>query len=177
MGNEQNPQSLGLTQRQEMLCRRLDELYGDSGLSPSKMFKGALIMIKSKNNPDWISQAANSLREIIYPLWSPRVQFMPYKKAKAFKNYGSVYASEVEEKIDEIYSDLNDLTHHSIENKPDIEKLLPEFETAMLEALTRQMDLHKETDQIGEYESSNRTQREAGPFERRRSPILLLKGR
>ena len=148
MVNEQNPQSLDLTQRQEMLCRRLDELYGDSGLSPSKMFKGALIMIKSKNNPDWISQAANSLREIIYPLWSPRIQVMPYKKAKAFKNYGSVYASEVEEKIDEIYSDLNDLTHHSIENKPDIEKLLPEFETVMLEALTRQMDLHKEIDQI-----------------------------
>ena len=125
MGNEQNPQSLGLTQRQEMLCRRLDELYGDSGLSPSKMFKGALIMIKSKNNPDWISQAANSLREIIYPLWMSSSSIYAIQKSRAFKNYGSVYASEVEEKIDEIYSDLNDLTHHSIENKPDIEKLSP----------------------------------------------------
>ena len=61
-----------LTSEQEDLCSRLDELYQpyDLHVRPSEMFRGAVFASRAecRNNPDWIAQAAHSLREILYPI-------------------------------------------------------------------------------------------------------------
>ena len=74
---------ISLTNEQKSICKYLDELsnslFADLGSSykfllsvlPSNLYIGALHLIGDKahqqNNPDWISQAAHSLREIFYP--------------------------------------------------------------------------------------------------------------
>ena len=145
-------QPVSLTPEQKELCKRLDALYGPYAkfkASASEMFQGALVaMDRSDGNPDWVAQAAHSLREIIYPLWSRRSTAVPDKKAKAFENYGSVNVNQaVTSEIGRIYNKLSDLAHHSLEmSKHDFQKLLAGFETIMLRALTRQIDLHKKID-------------------------------
>lgn len=70
VGGGQLPPS-SLTPKQEDLCKRMDKLHARYGLKvkPSDMFKGAIFAarIECRSNPDWVAQAANSLREILYP--------------------------------------------------------------------------------------------------------------
>ena len=144
---------VSLTPKQQELCKRLNALYGqytEFEASASEMFQGALVARqRSYGNPDWVSQAANSLREIIYPLWSYQSKAVPDKRIDALRKYGSIRTDGVEEKIRGVYRALNDLTHHSPKRDPnEIEKLFPEFETVMLDALTRQTDLHRDIDKF-----------------------------
>ena len=136
---------ISLTPAQEELCRRLDELYDPYGLEtrPSAMFRGALFAIKeAQNNPDWLAQAAHSLREILYPL---------DKTKKILKKYGSVFLDKNDNNLGKIYGCLNKLAHHnSILSKPDFEKLIARFETSMQRALTRQIDVQNQIDEIVE---------------------------
>ena len=102
MGGDASLQSIGnnalppvrLTDGQENLCRRLDEWHERGGLKikPSDMFRGAVFAIREecKSNPDRIAQAANSLREILYPFLSIQVKQVSSKRMDAFKNFGSV---------------------------------------------------------------------------------------
>ena len=154
--------SLTLSIEQEELCKRLDELYGFYNLSikPSDMFRGALFAVHAEyqNNPDWVSQAANSLREILYPFYSREVTSVQDKKARALKKYGSVFADvELMQELGRVYGQLNDLAHHgatatnldfSSFQKIDFEMLLADFELVMRKVLTKQLDLHKEIDEI-----------------------------
>lgn len=152
-------QSVSLTPAQEELCRRLDELYDPYGLEtqPSAMFRGAIFAIReAQNNPDWLAQAAHSLREIFYPCWSPRITTVPYKK-DAFERFGSVFADDIEENIGRIYGTLSDLAHHGVDaprldfsnyTLPMFENLIAHFETSMQRALTRQTDVHNMIDLI-----------------------------
>ncbi|MBI3589495.1 MAG: hypothetical protein HY093_03755 [Candidatus Liptonbacteria bacterium] len=62
-----------LSEKQKWLCSHLDALNGIENFCPnaipSDLFVGALSLVKSKNrktNPDWMAQAAHSLREILY---------------------------------------------------------------------------------------------------------------
>ena len=88
IGQEPQP-VLVLTARQEELCRRLNDLHAYHGLRtrPSDMFQGAVFVarIEARGNPDWIAQAANSLREILYPFWSKQGK-LPGGKAEALRN-------------------------------------------------------------------------------------------
>ena len=145
-----------LTPEQEDLCRRLDELY-DPYRSyvklPSEMFRGAIFASRAEcwNNPDWIAQAAHSLREILYPLWSPRHKSVPDKKEDVFQRYGAALFDEtITDEVGRVYGRLTNLAHHdsASSTKTDFEELLTDFEVSMGQALTRQLDLHKEIDQL-----------------------------
>ncbi len=144
-----------LTPEQEELCRRLDELYDPYNLHvrPSNMFRGAVFASRAecRSNPDWIAQAAHSLREILYPIWSPEHKEIADKKRAVFENYGSVSVDDRSiEAVGRVYGRLNNLAHHdrAASASSDYEQLLAEFERAMGQALTRQLDLHNEIDEL-----------------------------
>lgn len=170
MDDETLPQPAGsgplppvvLTPEQEELCRRLDDLHNQHGLkaNPSNMFRGAIYAARAecRSNADWISQAANSLREILYPLWSRQVKSVSEKEAAALKKYGAVLvdARDIEE-LNRVYGKLNDLAHHGSASRvvdfstfttSDFENLMADFERCMRNALTRQIDIHAEIDRI-----------------------------
>jgi hypothetical protein len=155
-----------LSDDQEDLCKRLDEWHNKSGLKikPSDMFRGAIFAIRDEcnSNPDCISQAANSLREILYPFQSPQVKKIHNKRVKAFEEFGSVIINEsfYNDKIGPLSAKLNDIAHHGVNpkwnkyfdfsnfNKIEFQNLLREFEKVMSDALTRQLDVHKMIDEI-----------------------------
>ena len=136
--------TLRLTPERKKFCDMLDALYGpytELEASASEMFLGALIAInRSDGNPDWVSQAANSLREIIYPLLSSRSEF------KALKNQISKDGKHAEyKKVGKMYGKLSKLTHHFCRmSKLDFEKLLVEFDATILYVLPQQIDLHRD---------------------------------
>ena len=140
-----------LSPEQQDLCRRLDEWHEPYGLQvkPSKMFEGAIFAIRPEcgSNPDRIAQAAHSLREIIYPFWSPQVKAVSdkNKKGNALKKYGSVFVDE--EAVKKVYDQLNDLAHHR-STSTNFEQVIANFVRVMRHVLTRQIDVHKEIDQI-----------------------------
>ena len=144
-----------LAPEQEALCRRLDELYQPYNLNvrPSDLFRGAVFAIREecRSNPDRIAQAAHSLREILYPIWSPKYKEIADNKKTVFKNYGSV---SIEDRlitaVGNVYGRLTKLAHHdrTASISSDFEQLLAEFERSMGLVLTRQLDLHKEIDEL-----------------------------
>lgn len=162
MTDELLPQPIGVTPlpppslnpEQQDLCNRLDEWhdqYKSLKGKPSKMFQGAIFAIRTecRNNPDMIAQAAHSLREILYPFKS---------KEEAIREYGSVHTDKAfVEKIGRVYGQLTSLAHHGRNSKnldfinftiSDFERLLDEFVRIMRHALTRQMDIHGEIEQV-----------------------------
>ncbi len=171
MEDDQLPKGVGekiftppkLTSEQEDLCARLDDFHVQYELKakPSSMFYGALFIkrLELRLNPDWMSQSANSLREILYPIWSKDVASVSEKKAEAFKKYGSVKMTEgLIKEIDRVYGFLNDLTHHGCNPRwitdfstftdNDFDKLVEDFERVMRSALECQVDVHNEVDNI-----------------------------
>ena len=155
---------ISLTPAQEKLCRQLDELYDLYGLEPrpSAMFRGALFAIEESRrnlNPDWLAQAAHSLREILHPFWGPKIKAVPDRKKNALKKFGSVFADDIEKNIGSIYGTLSDLAHHGVDaprldfsnyTLPMFENLIAHFETSMQRALTRQIDVHNQIDKLFE---------------------------
>lgn len=163
MEDEVLPQSVGghelppvaLDPEQEELCQRLNALHTQLGMkvSPSDMFRGAIFAARTecRNNHDWMSQAANSLREILYPFWSSR-------GSSALKNFGSAFVdTQSIQAIDTVYKKLNDLAHHgsnarvldySTFTASDFYQLVADFERVMRKALTRQVDIHKTLDGV-----------------------------
>lgn len=148
---------LVLSPKQEELCDRLDKLHAKFNLKalPSKMFRGAIFaaQVGVKENPDWISQAANSLRDIMYPFGNYGIP----NKEEALKVFGSVRLAEVNS-VGRILGKLTELAHHGnakgssvnyTEFTPeDFEKLLTEFEDVMFNVLARQVNVHQEVDEL-----------------------------
>lgn len=139
-----------LSPEQQELCKTLDEWheqYESLKVKPSKTFEGAIFAIRPEcgSNPDRIAQAAHSLREIIYPFWSPQVKSVSDKKGNALKKYGSVFVDE--EAVGRAYNQLNDLAHHRSAST-NFEQVIANFVRVMRHVLTRQVDVHKEIDQI-----------------------------
>lgn len=125
------------------------------------MFRGALYAARPqcRNNPDWIAQAANSLREILYPFYSPEVGTVGTNKKTILNEYGSVTVSNQHiSEIGRVYNILNALAHHGNARKSKIdpssftlqqfEQLLLDFQQVMSITLTRQLDVHSEIDAI-----------------------------
>ena len=150
-----------LTQEQEDLCGRLDELYQPYNLHvrPSDMFRGAVLASSAecRNNPDWIAQAAHSLREILAPILSSRPEpgsgtvYIPDDMREVFERYGSASMdSALRDEVGRVYNRLSDAAHHNrnATTLPDYEQLLIDFERCMGQALTRQLDLHSEIEEI-----------------------------
>ena len=150
-----------LTLVQEELCRRLDDLYApyDLHVRPSDVFRGAIFASRAecRNNPDWIAQAAHSLREILDPILRSRrgpgtgTVYIPDDKSTVFERYGSATVdSGLMEKVGRVYNRLSDAAHHNRTSSTvsDFEQLIDDFEESMGQALTRQTDLHNAFDRI-----------------------------
>ena len=133
-----------LTSQQEELCRRLDALNQSTiqGQKLSEMFRGAIFAIREENrsNPDWMAQSAHSLREILY-------QFNSRWK-DAFRLYGSATIEEEKSKsLGKLYGKINAVAHHQDDLSAEkYEKLIEEYESVLLWALARQVDVHKQID-------------------------------
>jgi len=121
------------------------------------MFQGTVFAVRPEcqSNSDRIAQAAHSLREILYPLWSK-------DKEAALKTYGSVNIDKAFiEKAGRVYGQLSNLAHHRHPSNnqdfssftiSDFQQLLAEFQRVMLDLLKRQTDIHRELDQIFSYD-------------------------
>lgn len=136
----------------------LHSLY-DLPVSPADMFRGAIFASRPecRSNPDWISQAGNSLREILYPFYSRQVPGVPTNKKEVLEKFGSVRADEKTiDRMGVIKGKVEGIAHHgSVEKNgvnyltfkaEDFDALLSEFEEVMLDCLTRQVDVHAEID-------------------------------
>lgn len=161
---------------EEELCRRLDEFYRASGIkpdvSPSLIFQGALYAMRreySKENHDWMSQVAHSLREILY-------QFDRGNKKRnlAFEQYGSTYDEKKRiQDVGRYYNFITNIAHHNIteaatnsliggsKDKPItitrevFENVVFQFGKILYAVLRRQLDAHREIDGILEQNPEN----------------------
>lgn len=161
-GSEFSPAQL--SSKQDDLCDKLDSLHNKYGLSvkPSSMLRGAVFVAQKelRNNSDWMTQAANSLREILYPFYSKEIKNIPSNKRNILEAYGSVRATDDKliQEMGRVYGLLNGLAHHgnikknnvdlSKFSQEDFEKLFIDFESVMLKALSRQLDIHQQVDKI-----------------------------
>lgn len=119
-------------------------------------------------NPDWMAQAAHSLREILYPFMEGS------RKSEAFERYGSTFnRRSCADEIGPYYNVISAIAHHefaSAGQKPLIGgseqnpvritkelfgRLVSRFGKILYEVLRRQIDAHREIDKIlargGEY--------------------------
>lgn len=168
MSDDVNPQKFGeeskfvfskMTETQLELCRRLDEIFKKHGLEmmPSTMFEGAICASdrRLRHNPDWLSQSANSLREILYPFYSRERKGL---SKKVLTEDSAIKNRDFTDEIGRIYNLLNGIAHHGNSDKSklskadidgvDFDKLIADFEIVMREALKRQLDLYKEIDKF-----------------------------
>jgi len=148
---------------QEELCKRLDDFYKTSGpllkFQPSSLFRGALYAMRYKENPDWMAQAAHSLREILYQFKGGG------KRRDAFIEYGSTYdKNRIGQDIGTYYNFVTDIAHHRFEkagisplvggtrDKPVViteevfQNVVPLFGKILFAVLRRQIDAHNEID-------------------------------
>ncbi|MBP7796669.1 MAG: hypothetical protein KA059_07855 [Elusimicrobiales bacterium] len=167
-----------LFSEQEELCRRLDNFHKTSGIqlpiALSSLFRGALYAMRyeyASENPDWMAQAAHSLREILYP-------FMRGNKRKiAFKtSYGSTYDEcKLNQDVGRYYNFITDIAHHNFceagqnslvggsKNTPItitrkvFEEVVFQFGKILYEVLRRQIDAHHEIDTLLAQRSSKAT--------------------
>jgi hypothetical protein len=158
---EDSPTVYRLSPAREDLCSRLDAFHDAYKLKakPSEMFRGAIFTSQETIaiNSDWLAQAANSLREIIYSLPKDPTGG---RRDGAFIEYGSVGLSqEVSDELDRVYGLLNDLAHHGSKQQhlakdfsdftqEDFDKLVEDFEKVMVLALARGVDIHNEIDEV-----------------------------
>jgi predicted RNA-binding Zn ribbon-like protein len=146
---------VSLSREEEDLCWKLDKFYKFYNLNkkPSEFYKGAIFAARDENrsNPDWLAQAAHSLREILYPFFSPQIKKVKDKKKKAFEKFGSVGSKLIkDEEIGKLYNKLQDVAHHRFIK--DFENLRQEFIKIIKKALAYQTDIHKLIDEILEKE-------------------------
>ena len=146
-----------LSPKQIELSNKLNDFYQKNNFKPlrpkpSEIFIGAIYGMQDplRSNPDWIAQVANSLRELLYPIWYEvrREQNKPMEITNKFKRLGYGFIEDVFSELEEVYGKLNDLAHHGLEPKKfteaelnnfsanDFEKLVSRFENLMFQAFT-----------------------------------------
>ncbi len=134
------------------LCKIIDNFYRDypkqhKRQKPSDLIKGAFYAVRPecRTNPDWMSQAANSARDVLYPLFAEGVS--NNNLIKLFKRYAinQNNKSKISNKefiktfnnLDEIYKQLSDLTHHGTDLKGFSEKQFSDFSESDFENLLK----------------------------------------
>ncbi len=156
-GEENKLPPIELTPQQEGLCRRLDALNQMTiqGQELSNIFRGAIFATRKENrsNPDWIAQSAHSLREIIYLYKSNKTKGKKYRGnwINAFRTYGSVVTVKkeiFEQIINEVYRKITGVAHHQPINIDEYYKLIDQYQSVLLWALTRQDDVHNQIDEF-----------------------------
>jgi len=157
------------------LCKLLDDFYRTYPLQhkrqqASDILKGAFYAARQecRSNPDWMSQSANSARDILYPLL--RSQTGIDNLIKLFKEYAKNFRSQIKNKefvftfskLEIIYKKLSDITHHGTDlhgfkseqkflnfSEKDYLKLLEEFALILKQALSyQQLYIHTIIDVI-----------------------------
>lgn len=156
------------------LCRLLDDFYKTypsqhKRQTASDLLKGAFYAIRPecKSNPDWMSQSANSVRDILYPLL--RSGTGTDNLIKLFRKYATIKKSKSNNKefiltfskLDNIYKKLSDITHHGTDLKGftesqflrftenDYTRLLENFVLVLKQALSyQQLYVHTTVDLI-----------------------------
>jgi len=145
------------------LCQKLDDFYSTypsqhKRQKASDLIKGAFYAIRQecRSNPDWMSQAANSARDVLYPLFSS--EFSKTNLIKLFSKYAINRSGYTNNKdfiktfalLDEIYKKLTDIAHHGTNLKvfnqkqyikfseKDFEELLEEFALNLKRAFSLQ---------------------------------------
>ena len=114
------------------LCNKIDVFYNKypkqhKKQKASDLIKGAFYAMRPecRSNPDWMSQSANSAREVLYPFWggdnksSSLIEVLKkYSVDKLDKEDDGLRHSSVEIKVFEelelIYRKLTDITHHGV---------------------------------------------------------------
>jgi hypothetical protein len=159
---------LSLTERQQRLCARLDELHaavGRTDAPPSEMLIGALYTMRPAQrgrNPDWMAQAAHSLRELLYPFYKNSAT-----RRDAFVRYGAAGdAGALSKAISAHYGLMTSIAHHEwsqalsspivkawgVAKDADrinvFESTVSAFEDVLLRALRRQLDVHSDVDKF-----------------------------
>lgn len=134
------------------LCRRIDDFYSKypkqhRKQKASDLIKGAFYAMRPecRSNLDWISQAANSARDVLYPLFSEDIS--SNNLIKLFKKYAINQNDKRNIKnreftntfgaLDKIYKQLSDLTHHGTNLKAFSQKQFSEFSESDFENLIK----------------------------------------
>lgn len=154
---------------EDELCQRLDHFYSTSGVRldvpASEIFRGALRVIcknNSSNNPDWMSQSAHSLREVLYQFFKENK-----KLNETFEQYGSTYDQKKRaEIVGRYYNLVTNIAHHNLteaskssliggsKQNPIVitetifGELVLQFGKVLYEVLRRQLDAHNEIDRM-----------------------------
>ncbi|MEF8847463.1 MAG: hypothetical protein V5A57_03495, partial [Candidatus Paceibacterota bacterium] len=114
---------------------------------PSELIKGAFYAAREecRSNPDWMSQAANSLRDLLYPLFSPHVG--EKNVIRLFKEFATDLETQVNPQqeqfvkvfaeLNTVYGKLSDLAHHGTEPRSFTKNEYMEFSEEDFESLLR----------------------------------------
>jgi len=166
------------------LCNKIDSFYSNypkqhKGRKTSDLIKGAFYAARPecRSNPDWMSQAAHSLREILYPLVSKKIsQTNLINLALKYSNDENLKDKIKNEefintfqRLDVLYKKFSDIAHHGIELKCFSEKefkslsdkkfedLLYEFIVILKKSLTlQQIFIHEIINVILQRKKKNR---------------------
>lgn len=158
------------------LCELIDDFYRgypkrQLRQKPSNLIEGILYAMRKegRGNPDWISHAAHSAREILYPLIS--VEISEDNLIKLFRGYATRHSGrssisnqefiDTFVELDVIYGKLSDLAHHGTALKTltveeyanfsdrDFEELIEEYIKLLARALRlQQIYVHTVIDEI-----------------------------
>lgn len=135
----------------EKLCRNIDDFYSKypkqhKKQKASDLIKGAFYAMRPecRSNTDWMSQAASSARDALYPLFSEGIS--SNNLIKLFKKYAVSQNSNHNKQqngeflntfsnLDIIYKRLSDLTHHGTDLKGFTPKQYSNFSESNFENL------------------------------------------
>lgn len=161
----------------EELCQILDDFYKNypsqhKKQTASDLVKGAFYASRPecRSNPDWMSQSANSARDVLYPLFSSEIKstnILELCRKYAIKTNNNIQNNEFKStfnQLDLIYKKLSDLTHHGTRAKlsgfssleaflrftdNDYENLLEDFVITLKRAFTlQQIYIHSLIDSV-----------------------------
>lgn len=137
------------------VCKRWQRLhsFADRDYSPLKFVQGAIFAARPelRNNPEWQSQAAHSLREVLYPFMSLNNKGLGRNRTKSvLKGHGVVRDPEkTVNQLNTLWVELNEVAHHNSKKKiREFEAILRDFENHLLDALARQSDIHGQINDI-----------------------------
>jgi len=118
-------------QEVQELCNKIDIFYSKypkqhKKQKASDLIKGAFYAIRPecRSNPDWMSQSANSAREVLFPFWggdnesSSLVEVLKkYSIDEVNKEDNELHSVEIKvfKELELIYRKLTDITHHGVD--------------------------------------------------------------
>lgn len=151
VAHDHNPvPSVEPSHEQRKLCHALEDLHrwgmasfdasGSPRTKPTEMFEGALFAAQETcgENPDWIAQAAHSLREILYPFLTrnPHRTLVPEGKWQLYRSF--LDKSSAGGRLMDLWIELNRFAHHRLTDvtftRDGFSRLLAEFQDAVRDA-------------------------------------------